>query len=423
MDSSPYPEGALIRLERARRGWSQDRLLRELRAAARRLGQDDIGATVPMISRWERGKVRPAERYQRLLAHAFADSVQLADDTWEHEMQRRAFLTNAAVAGLALLGAAPGEDPWQRLSTALRRPSRTDVGTVDDLEAVTVSFQQLYQRVSPYAVIAPARSHLTTLTRLLEGGGQPERIRRRVVSLAGETAILMGWLMSDDGHHTTAQSYYQTAIDAAQQAGDPALGAYAIGSASTLPAFRASPHHTLYMLSEGVHGFRVSQATPSTMAWLRSLEAEAHAAAGQEVDAFRALDRAATALDQAVAQEPRPRVQFFDETRLAGERGVISVRLGAVDEGRQALDEAIHRLHPGLKIQSRLLTSLARAHLRQGDIDQACQLARDSLAVARASETESSLNDVIALRDELRPWEQSVAVQDLDAALSSGHSQ
>jgi hypothetical protein len=114
---------------------------------------------------------------------------------------------------------------------------------------------------------------------------------------------------------------------------------------------------------------------------------------------------------------------LFDDTRLAGERGVISVRLEAADEGRQALDEATRRLRPGLKIQSRLLTSLARAHLRQGDIDQACQLARDSLAVARASETESSLNDVIALRDELRPWEQSVAVQDLDAALSSGHSQ
>lgn len=419
MEPSPYPEGALIRLERARRGWSQHRLLRELHAAARRLREDDIGATVPMISRWETGKRRPADRYQRLLAQAFADSVELADDTWEHEMQRRAFLTNAAVAGLALLGASAGEDPWRRLSAALRRPSRTDARTIDDLEAVTVSFQELYQRVSPYAVVAPARSHLTALTRLLEGGGQPERIRRRLASLAGETAILMGWLMSDDGEHATAQTFYQTAIDAAHEAGDPALGAYAIGSASTLPAFRASPHHTLYMLSEGVHGFRVSQATPSTLAWLRSLEAEAHAAAGHNGDAFRALDRAEAALDKAVTGEPRPRVPFFDNTRLAGERGVISVRLGAVDEGRQVLDDAVRCLEPGLKIQSRLLTSLARAHLEQGDIERACQLARDSLAVARASETEPSLQDVMTLRDELRPWDDSTAVQDLDAALNA----
>lgn len=412
-----YPEGALIRLERVRRGWSQDRLLRELQRTARRAEEHEIGATVPMISRWENGKRKPDERYRRLLERTFADSVDLANDTWEHDMQRRAFLTNAAVAGLALLGVPPNDEPWQRLSSALRRPSRTDSGTVDDLQAVTVSFQELYQRVSPYAVLAPARSHLTTLTRLLEGGGQPERVRRRLASLAGETAILMGWLTSDDGEHATALSYYQTAMDAAQEADDAALGAYAIGSASTLPAFRSSPDHTLYLLAEGTHGFRSSQATVSTRAWLGSLEAEAHAKAGHEADAFRSLDRAADALNRAVEDEPRPRVSFFDDARLAGERGVIAVRLGAAEEGREVLHDAIRQLRPGLKIESRLLTSLARAHLQQGDIEQACQIGRESVAVATASETEPSLKDLLALRDEMRPWSDSAAVRDFDAAL------
>ncbi|HSI93371.1 MAG TPA: hypothetical protein VK925_07705 [Jiangellaceae bacterium] len=370
-----------------------------------------------MISRWENGKRKPDERYRRLLERTFADSVDLANDTWEHDMQRRAFLTNAAVAGLALLGVPPNDEPWQRLSSALRRPSRTDSGTVDDLQAVTVSFQELYQRVSPYAVLAPARSHLTTLTRLLEGGGQPERVRRRLASLAGETAILMGWLTSDDGEHATALSYYQTAMDAAQEADDAALGAYAIGSASTLPAFRSSPDHTLYLLAEGTHGFRSSQATVSTRAWLGSLEAEAHAKAGHEADAFRSLDRAADALNRAVEDEPRPRVSFFDDARLAGERGVIAVRLGAAEEGREVLHDAIRQLRPGLKIESRLLTSLARAHLQQGDIEQACQIGRESVAVATASETEPSLKDLLALRDEMRPWSDSAAVRDFDAAL------
>lgn len=417
-DPSPYPEGALIRLERVRRGWSQDRLLRELRRTAQRLGGHDIGATVPMISRWENGKRRPDERYQRLLERTFADSVDFTSDTWENEMQRRAFLTNAAVAGLALLGVPTEEEPWQRLSSALRRPSKTDARTVADLEAVTVSFQELYLRVSPYAVLAPARSHLTTLTRLLEGGGQPDRIQRRLASLAGETAILMGWLTSDDGEHATAQSYYQTALDAAQEANDRALGAYAVGSASTLPGFRASPEHTLFLLAEGSHGFRSTDASPTTRAWLGSLEAEAHAKAGQEADAFRALDRAATALGRVITEdEPRPRVPFFDQARLAGERGVIAVRLGSADEGHRALDDALRDLQPGLKIESRLLTSLARAHLQKGDVEQACQVARDSLDVARSTETEPSLQDLLTLRDELSPWEDTSAVREFDAAL------
>ena len=54
-----------------------------------------------MVSRWENGKTSPGDRYQRLLHRTFADSLESADDSWEHDMQRRAFLTNAAVAGLA----------------------------------------------------------------------------------------------------------------------------------------------------------------------------------------------------------------------------------------------------------------------------------------------------------------------------------
>jgi transcriptional regulator with XRE-family HTH domain len=418
-DGIPQLEGRLIRVERARRGWSQDRLVRELGRTARRLGEDEIGATASMVSRWENGKSSPGERYQRLLQRTFTDSLGLADDSWEDDMHRRAFLTNAAVAGLALLGVAPGDEPWQRLGAALRRPQRTDSRTVDDLEAVTVSFQELYQRVSPYAVLAPARSHLATLTQLLEAGGHSDGTRRRLASLAGETAILMGWLTADDGEHATAQGYYQAALDAAREAGDSALGAYAVGSASTLPAFRASPDHTLYLLAEGRYGFRAAHATPSTRAWLAALEADAHAKAGREAEARRALDRAAQALDGAMAQDARPRVQFFDAVRLAGERGVISVRLGAADEGRRALDEALRELGPGLKIESRLLTSLARAHVRQGDVDRACHVAVESLAIARASETSPSLRDVQALRDELAPWDGCAAVRELDAALAT----
>src|SRR5262245_43434524 len=114
-DGIPQLEGRLIRVERARRCWSQDRLVRELGQTARRLGEDEIGATASMVSRWENGKSSPGERYQRLLHRTFADSLGHADDSWEDDMQRRAFLTNAAVAGLALLRVAPGDEPWQRL--------------------------------------------------------------------------------------------------------------------------------------------------------------------------------------------------------------------------------------------------------------------------------------------------------------------
>jgi hypothetical protein len=51
-----------------------------------------------------------------------------------------------------------------------------------------------------------------------------------------------------------------------------------------------------------------------------------------------AIDRAAAALDRAGDDDPRPRLSFFDDSRLAGERGGIDVRLGATDEGHRAQD-------------------------------------------------------------------------------------
>ena len=88
--------------------------------------------------------------------------------------------------------------------------------------------------------------------------------------------------------------------------------------------------------------------------------------------------------------------------------------MGAVAD---VLDDALSSLGAGLKIKSRLLTSLARAHLDQGDIEQACDIARDSLAVALATETDASLRDLLALRDEMRPWDATTSVREFEAAL------
>jgi hypothetical protein len=94
------------------------------------------------------------------------------------------------------------------------------------------------------------------------------------------------------------------------------------------------------------------------------------------------------------------------------------MRLGATEEGRQALAAAIRRMRPGVKIQARLLTDLARAHLERGDVEQACQLGHESLAIALASETEMSIDQLRQLRAEMRPWEGSAAVREFDGALA-----
>src|SRR4030095_5859370 len=85
-------------------------------------------------------------------------------------------------------------------------------------------------------------------------------------------------------------------------------------------------------------GFQTFDANPSTRAWLITLEAEAHALAGNERAALIALDAADTAMVSAAEEDTsrRPRAAFFGPARLIGERGVALgvLPVKVVDEDR-----------------------------------------------------------------------------------------
>jgi tetratricopeptide (TPR) repeat protein len=164
-------------------------------------------------------------------------------------------------------------------------------------------------------------------------------------------------------------------MDAAREADDGALGAYLVGSLSTLPTFRGDPNTALQFLQHGTRRFSINQATPTTRAWLHALEAEAHSTIDDDYAALRALEQAEGALDRAADEEERPRVRFFDRARLAGERGIHYVHLGRSEAAEGALREALASVDPSSKIRSRILTNLAFAHVQQGDIEEAARLA------------------------------------------------
>jgi hypothetical protein len=79
----------------------------------------------------------------------------------------------------------------------------------------------------------------------------------------------------------------------------------------------------------------------------------------------------------------RPGVAFFEHARLVGERGVALSRLGLPADARQALETVLGSLDPEMvKIRPRLLSALATAPVREGNIDEACRIGADALALA-----------------------------------------
>lgn len=412
-------DGPSIRQLREERGWTQQQLVQEIRAVAAEWGLHVPAVNVHMISKWENGHVRVGHQYTRLIEAAFARTMNLDTEPGRYDMDRRRFLAGATGVGALTLASTMGLEPWQRLSSALQRRSHVDEATVDHLETMTTTFSQLFLTVSPIALLAPARSHLDSLTQFLTDGSIPAKLRQRLASMASESAILLGWLMQDGGDEAVAQEFYLTALDAAAEANDPAIGAYAIASASTLEAFRSSPAQSIHLLTDAtVKGSSVRNATPSTRAWAHSLIAEAHTRDGNAAGALTALDTAHDILDQAAGDEPRPRSTFFDRARLAGERGVTGVRLGLPEQAEPALNEAMATLHDDPKTESRILTNLARVHLQRREVEQACATVIQSLDLAQRTGSKTGVRDIRDFRHQLEPWNDLDMVQQLDDHLA-----
>jgi len=409
-----------LQQQRRERDWSWRRLARELRQRADKRGwrlpsDEDL---IRMMRRWERGEHKPGERYRELLAEVYDGSApeDLQPESILDDMQRRPFLQGLG-AFIGLAAASAFIEPWERLSRALRHPSRVDRATVTSLESLTVMLESRESQESPRALLGPVEGHLGNVATLLAGSPP---FRPQLCSIAGETAALAGWLAFDIEDRPAAAGYFRVGIDAAKEADDRALGAYLVGSSCVQPAYRERPYARLRRLEGRTFGFARSDASPSTRAWLATLEAEAHALAGDTSKCLRVFDDAEAAMSRAGSEDEsrRPRVAFFDPDRLAGERGVALARLGQSDAAQEVLGPSLASLDPSVvKTRPRLLAALATAHVQQGDVDRACELGAEALGIAAQQEVQTNLRDVRKLRLDLEPWRDSQAVKDFDEQL------
>jgi tetratricopeptide (TPR) repeat protein len=418
----------------------------ELHALAIKLREPEPGVDWNAVSRWERGVNQPGTYYTRLLCLLFdlpAPELGLAPAPeppvsyaaldrllagWGlNEVQRREFLrVMAAVVGdttLAPLSTALPAEAWERLAGTLRRPSRIDTATLADLEKVTVTLERSERDVRPRSLLGPTLGHLETLTNLLKEN-PPTAARRHLASLLGETAGVAGWLLWDLGANDSASAYVRTALEAAREAEDAALGAYLIGTASVVENRRENPDGRISRLLEHHFGFSRADASPSTRAYLAMLEAKARARTGKGDRTLRAIDEALAAMTSHDddADRRRPRVTFYDSRRLAGEQGICLIRLKRSVDARAALEPALAALTPDqVKTRPGLMTALAATYVADGEVEEACRIGTEALSMAAEMEIEPSRQDVLELREQLTPWQNASVVRQLDEQLATAN--
>ena len=238
------PTSVHLRQARADRGWSQPRLVRELRqVAARRGHQLPADTSVKRrIASWENGHSVPDDFYGPLLCEAFGLSA--AELGLNHGSGRDASLMDVtypaspddaieAVGQLwradlnryePLLQAEPSEPAWSDASLrwlvapdpAIPRQRkdgiRVGLGDVAAIKTTADMFAELDDRFGGDHARHAAIQYLSTEVAPLLRGQYTEQVGRTLFSTVSEATLLAGWMSYDACRHGLAQRYFLQAL-------------------------------------------------------------------------------------------------------------------------------------------------------------------------------------------------------------------
>jgi hypothetical protein len=215
-----------------------------------------------------------------------------------------------------------------------------------------------------------------------------------------EVAGFSGWLHWDMHDLGSARTFYSTAIKAARAAHHPTLAAYMLGSLAALAVYEGIASEALAILRAAAA--RLGPECPMiAVAWLSSLEAIAHADAGNEAATWQALERADEAV-RAIPSDgavPWPWVFRFDHEKVARHRLTAAVRLGRPHMALAVGGDVVGFLRNGHAKQRGLLQlDLAEAHLQAGEADEAFRIAVEAVDLGRHIQSGRIINRARRLR-------------------------
>ncbi|MFI8085523.1 XRE family transcriptional regulator [Kitasatospora sp. NPDC086009] len=349
-----------LRQARKDRGWSQERLVREIvRYAEKRLLDVASPASLKVyISEWENGRRAVSGTYAAILRALFGKT----DDE--------------------LFGASPlapaAADGYDELISRIDSARNLSLGMVDTLLSQTELLRSVDRQMGAAGLVDQMRAHLDALEDALTFAVLPDARRPVATALAG-AATLAAWQALDAGAVERAWRHYELGKRAAAEAEQPMYLAHAMAEQAYVlaDAGRAEMAVDLVRDAQRTGGSKVS---PRLAAWLFAAEAELCAKAGLSDDCRRALDQAAAVLPAGdEARDPDMLSIFLNANHLARWRGNALAMLGE-DAALAELYVALDRMDPAfMRATAGLRCDLAQAHLVRGEYGQA----REQLQQAR----------------------------------------
>ncbi|MFH8786396.1 helix-turn-helix domain-containing protein [Streptomyces roseoverticillatus] len=285
------------------------------------------------------------------------------------EVERREFLAGvAAVAAAPVIGAdsAPRAE-WDGGQAAVLRMATTAYRRMD----ATVPARQLADTVAGHMRLVQTVANQTN----------DQSVRTRLAAVGSEVASLAGWLSWDMADQGSARTWYGAAIKAARRAAEPLLISYQQGSLAQFEVEYGNCAQGLSLIRSARRQLG-DACPPIAAAWLSSLEAVAHATAGDERAADRALSASGVEAARLATTDapPWPWVFSFDERKVAAARVTCGARLGRPRWVLSSLSDATAALSSCHEKQRALLMlDVASGHLASGQLEAAFALASQAL--------------------------------------------
>jgi transcriptional regulator with XRE-family HTH domain len=427
----PRAEGPYFPVElRARReakGWDQLTLAMKVRKAAVRKGWPEPNIDGNTISRWERGRQHPDRFYRLLLCEVLeADARELGLDQPPagklDPVKRRDFLRYLAVAGGS--GVGPGAvttalESLERLGRALESTCKVDEETVQFLDhRFARHWHDYYAATRPGLDLLPgARHDLNAVSDLLNRSLSPS-MRQRLTAIAGRGAIVMGALLWDMGIYSESRQVLKMAVTAGRDAYEPQIEAIALAwTGLSWMSDSAMPPSRRAALDSAAAGRRLFTCDTVVGAWLAAIEAEAHANLGNASACLSALRDSEQAGDLG-AHGDDWYWSRFDQSGLAGFRGVCMLSLNKPVDAQEALHEAIQVLHPSEGHRRlTLVTDLARAYAKADAVEPACSLGQEAMQMCRELKSPVKVQRLNPLRHDLADRRDASSVKHLEDEL------
>ncbi len=329
---------------------------------------------------------------------------------------RRNVLAGGVAALLTPLNRLLDAGERERIGNVIAGHARTDTRVIEHLETLLTQYRNLDDVMGSRRIRRPVQSLCALVDHLCETAEPP--VQQALLSVSAQCQQFNGWLWEDGDNHEAAERCYETAIARATAAGNLSLAGYLLVCRSRHALLQEQAPTAIALAQEAQTG--KWQATPGVRALAAVEEALGWALQGNPDGAKQKLDESAGLLAKSAGGDEPPWIYWFNEEYLTAYRGVCLTDGGDAEAAIETFERAIAAL-PEDRVRDRavFLCSLARAHARNEDPEQAGAVAREAAQDAIGTGSTWALKNLRQLREELRRWNDVEAVRDLDELLRS----